>query len=147
MNIMRKKCYHKVTVYCCTGSTDKFREYTVLLSAWYTFGKFIHGPCAAVGGHLVIARFSQYIQQEHSITPLALCSWKFLASWPNMGMPRPPMFPDCLSLHYNTTRVFCTIILPTQINAPINTIIIIFCNASKQNIKLYLITINICCST
>ena len=73
LNIMRKTRYDEVTAYCWTGSTDEFcgNNYTDLRSALHTFAKFICGPCPTVGGHLVIARFSCYIQREHSITPLS----------------------------------------------------------------------------
>ena len=73
LNIMRKTRYDEVTAYWWTGSTDEFRgnNYTDLLSASHTFANFIRGPCPPVGGHLVIARFSHYIQREHSITPLS----------------------------------------------------------------------------
>ena len=60
LNIMRKRAMTP------TGSTNELR---MKLTDMYAFAKFIRGICPTVGGHLVIARFSHYIQLEHSITP------------------------------------------------------------------------------
>ena len=72
LNIIRKTRYDEVTATVGQGPQMNFAKVYVKLTVdQYIPAKFIHGPCPVVGGHLVIARFSHYIQREHSITPLS----------------------------------------------------------------------------
>ena len=64
--IMNKQTrYDKVA----QGPHMNFSKYTKLTVELCTHAKYICGPCATVDSCLVIARFSHYIQREHSITP------------------------------------------------------------------------------